>query len=259
MIGIVDSGIGGFGVYREVKRLLPRARIVYVADQAHFPYGEKTEAEIEQYLCGIIDIAVRNGAMMVIVACNSASVAALEYARKKFNIPIVGTIPAIKPAVTTSHSQHIGVIGTPATITSAYYQNLIHEFGAESTIIPLACPGLADTIERLEDPRERLETCLAPLREPRVDTLVLACTHYPLIRDEIQEVMGKDVTLLDVSEAVARQAKHVFEAQTLDTDEEVGSDLFVTTGDARHFKKQIHEYGIDQCAVNGYSMEAVHP
>lgn len=259
MIGIVDSGIGGFGVYRSVKRLLPSTRVVYVADQKHFPYGEKSEEAIEQYLYDIIEIAVRRGAMMVIVACNSASVAALEHARKKFDVSIVGTVPAIKPAVNASPSQRIGVIGTPMTITSAYYKNLIREFGAGSTILPVACPGLADAIERLDDPTERLESCLAPLRGQRVDTLVLACTHYPLIRDQIQKVMGNEVTLLDVSDAVARQAKHVFEAQTVDTDEEKGSDLFITTGDADHFQKQIHTFGIDQCAQNGYSIETTHP
>lgn len=253
MIGIIDSGIGGFGILREVKMLLPAEPVVYFADQAHFPYGDKSESDIQRLIEHAIQEVIAYGASCVVVACNSASVAALDHARARFTIPLVGTVPGIKPAVEQSKTKRIGVIGTTQTISSDYSDKLKKKFAHDAQIIPAACPGLADAIERGEDVHPLLEKVLPPLLSQNIDTLVLACTHYPLVRKEIEEIAGPNITVLDTNEAIARRVVHVIEMNGLRKNESE-PDVFVTTGDLQTLEKQIHRYGVDRFAANGYTV-----
>lgn len=253
MIGIIDSGIGGFGIYTEVKRLLPMTRAVYVADQVNFPYGGKSESEIERCLMQAVEIAVSKGADLVVIACNSASVSALDHAREKFHLPIVGTVPAIKPAATLSPTKRIGVIGTERTIASDVHEELVKTFGEGCDIIAKSCPGLAARIESLDDPTSAINECIDDL-QGNIDTLVLACTHYPLVASKIQEMIGPSVRLLDVNEAVARRTRDIAYGHHFD-DNEHGKDIFVTTGDEDYFSKQILFYHIDRVPKAGYTVQ----
>lgn len=255
MIGIIDSGIGGFGIYREVKKLLPSERVVYFADQANFPYGDKSEQEIQELIEHAIEEVARAGATCVVVACNSASVAALGSARARYALPIIGTVPGIKPAAGQSKTKRIGVIGTTQTISSDYSDELTKKFGSDATIIAKPCPGLADAIERGEDVRPLLEKVLPSLLAKKIDTLVLACTHYPLIRKEIENFVGAGVAVLDTNKAIARRVENVVREHRLAKNERE-PDLFITSGNAQTFKDQIHRFGVDHTAVNGYTVRA---
>lgn len=253
MIGIIDSGIGGFGIYSEVKMLLPSERVVYFADQANFPYGDKSEQEIQKLIEHAIEEVARAGAGIVVVACNSASVAALGLARARFALPIIGTVPGIKPAVEQSKTKRIGVIGTTQTILSSYSDELKKKFAGDALIIAIPFPGLADAIETGQNVRPLLEQTLPALLSKDIDTLVLACTHYPLIRSEIQSVVGPNVNVVDTNEAIARRVVQIVEQHSLRASVP-GPDLFVTSGDPSTFEAQIHRFGVDHMAVNGYTV-----
>jgi glutamate racemase len=219
-IGIFDSGVGGLSIYREVRRLLPAETILYVADQAHVPYGTRTLEEVQRYSEGITRFLLEQGAKIVVIACNTASAAALQYLRGIFKgYPFVGMEPAVKPAVQKTQSQRVGVLATQATFQGALYASVIERFARNVKVYEDACPGLVAQIEKgdfnSEITRRVLETAIQPMLSEGVDTIVLGCTHYPFVIPLIQEIAGPGVVVIDPSPAIARQTQRILKENLL--------------------------------------------
>jgi len=209
MIGIFDSGIGGMTVARAVETLLPDLQIIYYGDLARTPYGNKSPETIIEYSINNTEFLLDHGAQAIIIACNSASSVASEILRQKFDIPIFEVItPAVEQAVAVTSSGNIGVIGTRATIRSEIYDKKIKQKAPELRVFSIACPLLVPLVEEgWIDTRETkmiIRKYLAPLKQKQIDTLVLGCTHYPLLKDLIQHRVGKKrIRLIDSSIEVA--------------------------------------------------------
>ncbi len=243
-IGVFDSGLGGLTILRELRRRLPQVPLLYLADTAHAPYGEKTPEFLVQRCLRLGEHLRNEGARVLVVACNTATAHAIDALRQRWpDIPIVGTEPGIKPAVAASHNGRIGVLATPATVASARYQSLLARHAAGAQIITQACPGLADLIERgdLQAPalRELIERCCAPLRAAGVDTVLMGCTHYPLVQDLLQDALGAKVRLLNIESAVAQQAERLWTGLNLDADDAPSLRL-QSTGDAAALTRFVH-------------------
>jgi glutamate racemase len=235
-IGVFDSGVGGLSVLRQIRRELPAENLIYVADSAHAPYGDKTQEFIEARSFAITRFLLDHGAKAIVVACNTATGAAVAALRSRFTLPIVAMEPAIKPAVAQTQTGVVGVLATRRTLSSHNFVKLFERYGSEAEILPQACPGLVEQVEAGDlagaKTRSLLERYLAPLLAKSADTLVLGCTHYPFLRALIQEIAGPNVTIIDSSEAVARQLRHRLEAHDLRADkEEPGSEHFWTSAD----------------------------
>lgn len=210
-IGVFDSGVGGLTVLRELRRLLPDVALRYVADTANAPYGQRSPAFIIERSLVLAQHLLDQGAALLVVACNTATAHAIGALRQRWpHIPIVGTEPGIKPAVAASSNGRIGVMATPATIASARYQALLSRHAGSAEVISQPCPGLADLIETGEFEsaalRELLHKLCAPLRAAGVDTVLMGCTHYPLIQAQLQAALGSQVKLLNIETAVGQQA-----------------------------------------------------
>ncbi|WP_292656523.1 glutamate racemase [Nitratifractor sp.] len=212
-ICVFDSGLGGLTVVRSIRERLPGAEILYLADTAHAPYGEKSHEEIRRYSLAIARFFVEEqGADALVVACNTATSAAIATLRERYgDLPIVGTEPGIKPALGATRTGKIGVMATPATLAGEKYQALVDRLCGvrEVELFERACPGLVEQIEAgaIDAPETRvmLEEWLAPMRSAGVDTIVLGCTHYPLAAEAIRQVMEVPVILIETGEAIARR------------------------------------------------------
>lgn len=210
-IGIFDSGVGGLTVYRALHERLPNERFVYLGDTARVPYGTKSLATVERYAVENARFLAAHGIKMLVVACNTASALALPAIRKALDIEVVGVIgPGARAAVTNQSSKRIGVIATESTVQSGAYTQAIRKADADATVIERACPlfvalaeeGWADN----DVARTIAETYLKDFRS-KIDRLVLGCTHYPILRDVIQQVVGDEVVLIDSGEATALEVK----------------------------------------------------
>lgn len=209
-IGVFDSGVGGLSLLRALHRRLPHAALHYVADSAYAPYGERDEATIRARSLLIASHLVTQGAMLLVVACNTATAAAVEALRARWtDMPVVGIEPGLKPALAATQCGRVGVMATSATLRSARFHALLAREAGDRFVHLQACTGLADAIER-HDPgdaalAELIERHCAPLRAAGVDAVALGCTHYPLVVEEIQRALGNSVRIIDTSEAVAAQ------------------------------------------------------
>ena len=209
MIGIFDSGVGGMTVARAVETLLPDLQILYYGDLARTPYGSKSPETIIDYSITNTEFLLNHGAQAIIIACNSAASVASEILRQKFDVPIFEVIsPAVDRAVTATHSGNIGIIGTRATIRSEIYEQKIMQKSPELRVFSQACPLLVPLVEEgwtgARETKMILRKYLTPLKQNQIDTLVLGCTHYPLLKDLIQHRMGKKkISLIDSSIEVA--------------------------------------------------------
>ncbi|MGN0334238.1 MAG: glutamate racemase [Lachnospiraceae bacterium] len=201
-IGVFDSGVGGLTVAREIMRQIPQERIVYFGDTARVPYGSKSEGTLIRYTRQIIRFLKTRGVKAIVVACNTASATALEAIREEVDIPIIGVVrPGARVAVAATRNKKIGVIGTEATINSGMYVKFIKELNPEAEVIGKACPLLCPLVEEgwLKDPvtEEVLRRYLADLQKSDIDTMILGCTHYPLLRHMVGDIMGEKVTLVN--------------------------------------------------------------
>lgn len=236
-IGIFDSGVGGLSVLREVRRLLPAEPLIYLADQGHVPYGPRPLEQVRSFSKTIVDYLLAEGAKLIVVACNTASAAALHYLRDVFpGIPFVGMEPAVKPAAEWTHTGVVGVLATPATFQGALYASVVERFANGVTVLQHTCPGLVGQIEAgsLDDHDTRLilHEALDPMLAEGIDTIVLGCTHYPFVIPLIQEIAGPEVRVIDPAPAVARQVERLLEAKNLrHPGAEPGAARFLTTGD----------------------------
>lgn len=240
-IGLFDSGVGGLSVWQEVVRQLPFHDTLYVADQAHVPYGDRPLEEVRALAEGIARFLAEQGANVVVVACNTASAAALEHLRATFPLlPFVGMEPAVKPAAQHTRKGVVGVIATPATFQGRLFASLLERFGSDVRVLTRVCPGLVEAVEAgvVDTPQIEalLRACLDPLLEAGIDQLVLGCTHYPFLRPLIQQVVGPQVEIVDPAPAVARQVGRVLAQQGLEAPMQAsGQHLLCTTGDPLPF------------------------
>jgi glutamate racemase len=216
LIGVFDSGVGGLSVLRALRKRLPGTPMLYLADSGYAPYGDRTADDVAQRSARVIDHLARQGASMVVIACNTATTLAIGALRARWpGLPIVGVEPGVKPAVRLTRNRRIGVLATHRTIHSERLRRLLQEHASACEVTLQPCPGLVDAIESGmldEEAMHRLvgEFC-APLRTAGVDTVVLGCTHYPFVASHIQRWMGEDVTLVDTAEAVAERTAAVWQ------------------------------------------------
>jgi glutamate racemase len=219
---LFDSGVGGLTVYDALRKVLPQAPVIYAADLAGLPYGTKTEAQIAARVAGLLGrMAERWQPRLACIACNTASTIALGMVRDVLEIPVVGTVPAIKPAAALTRTGTIGLVGTEATIRQRYVDDLERDFASGKRLLRIAAPGLVQAAEAklrggAVDPAliADVHTRLVELAgEDDIDTLVLACTHFPLLADELAAAFGPDVAQVDGAEGIARRIAHLLDGQ----------------------------------------------
>jgi len=242
-IGIFDSGVGGLTVARAILDQLPHEQICYVGDTLHAPYGPRPLAQIRGYTLDALDHLVEQGAKMLVIACNSGSSACLRDARERYDIPVVEVVlPAVRRAVAATRNGRIGVIGTTATITSQSYQDALAA-NPQVRSFPVACPAFVDFVERgITSGRQLLglaQNYLDPLLAAGVDTLILGCTHYPLLTGVISLVMGDDVTLVSSADETAKDVYRVLTDHDLLRPDGAPAPVhrFVATGDPEPFRR----------------------
>lgn len=236
-IGVFDSGVGGLSVLRAMRAEMPSESIVYFGDQGHVPYGPRTMEQIQIFSEGITRFLLKHDSKIIVVACNTASAAALKYLRETFSdVQFVGMEPAVKPAAEKTQTGKVGVLATPATFQGALYASVVERFGAGVELFQHTCPGLVSQIEagELDSPKTRaiLEDALLLMLEKNIDTVVLGCTHYPFVIPLIEQIVGDNVRVIDPAPSVARQAKRLLEAGgLLNPSSEKGNIQIFTSGD----------------------------
>ena len=244
-IGIFDSGVGGLTVLQAVRRLLPHENLIYLGDTARVPYGTKSRVTVERYAVEDAAFLIEKGVKLVVVACNTASAMSRERLRREFATQFLTVLgPGARAAARATHNGRIGVIATEATIESGAYEQGIREAAGERSveIYSQACPLFVSLVEEgeVDSPIARLvaEKYLARLREQQIDTLVLGCTHYPLLKPVLAEVMGPTVTLVDSAEAVAVEVEHLLQEQSWLNPQSVrGAAEFYVTDAAQRFHR----------------------
>lgn len=233
-IGVFDSGIGGLSILRAVRNALPAEDFTYVADSGYLPYGEKPIAFIEQRAATVSEFLLAQGAKAILVACNTATAAAIESLRRRFDVPFVGVEPAVKPAAALTRTGVIGVLATGATTASVRMGSLLQRFGGGVEFIVQSCPGLVEQVEAGQaNSAETLQLVrgyVAPLIERGADTLVLGCTHYPFLDSVIRVAAGAGVNIIDTGEPVARELVRRLQALGLTRNARNGNETFWTSG-----------------------------
>ena len=233
-IGVFDSGVGGLSVLHEIRRALPGEDLLYVADSAHAPYGDKSQQFIEDRSIAISGFLVSRNAKAIVVACNTATGAAIAALRSRFSVPIIAMEPAVKPAAANTKTGVIGILATSRTLASDNFVQLFARYGADVEILGQACPGLVEQVEAGDlfgnKTRLLLEQYVLPLLEQDADTIVLGCTHYPFLAPLIREIAGPGVAVIDSAAAVARQLHRRLEAGNLLADTaKAGTECFWTS------------------------------
>ncbi len=213
-VGVFDSGVGGLSVLGELRARLPRESLLYVADSGHVPYGEKSPDYIRERCRRIADFLLTQGAKALVVACNTATVAAVGELRERHpGLPIVGMEPAVKPAAAATRSGVVGVLATTGTLRSARFAALLDRFASDVRVVTQPCPGLVECVEQgaLTAPATRtlLEAYVQPLLAQGCDTLILGCTHYPFLKPLLRQLVPSGVELIDTGAAVARQLERL--------------------------------------------------
>ena len=218
-IGVFDSGFGGLSILRETRTLLPAEDILYFADTAHCPYGSRSREEIQRLSLGIASFLTGRGAKLIVVACNTASVAAVRLLRLSFPVPFVRVVPAVKPAAEKTRTGRVAVLATPAMFQGEMFEDLVRDFAANVEVVRQVCPGLVELVEAGKTEGPEVETLLReylrPAQEAGVDTVVLGCTHYPFLRPVVESIVGPGVQVIDTGAAVARQVSRVLDEHGL--------------------------------------------
>ena len=238
---LFDSGVGGLTVLAELRKLLPDAPVIYAADTAGLPYGEKSEAEIAARVAGLLGrLSERYAPRLITIACNTASTIALGMVREVLKVPIVGTVPAIKPAAELTNTGAIGLLGTAATIRQAYVDNLEAEFAAGKRLIRHAAPELVAAAEQVlrgeaPDPAVFAQAAAGLRNQPGgsdIDTVVLACTHFPLIEPQLRTALGTNVRFVHGAQGIARRIEFLTRGQKFARRQ---NDFALFTGDPDQF------------------------
>lgn len=244
-IGVFDSGVGGLSVWREIVRQLPCEGVLYLADQAHVPYGSRSLREVRGFSEGITRFLLEQGAKIIVVACNAASAAALHHLRETFpDTPIVGMEPALKPAVERTKTGVVGVLATQATFQGELFASLMERYSRDVRVVTQVGAGLVEAVEAgacdLYETELLLRGLLKPLVAAGADQLVLGCTHYPFLHPAIERIVEGRMAVIDPATAVGRQAARVLSNFGLEADRQcTGDHVFCTSGDVAHFATMI--------------------
>ena len=242
-IGVFDSGMGGLTVLHECLVTMPHEDFVYLGDGARLPYGPRPLDEVRRFSLEIAGYLEAQGVKLILVACNSATSAALPDLQERISVPVVGVItPEAHAAVQVTRNRRIGLMATEATVKAGRYADLVHTLDAGTSFFPVACPLLVPLIEG-EDPfgaetTSAVREYAQPLKDAEVDTVILGCTHYPLIRPIFQRVFGRDVTLVFSAEETAREVAETLGRKGIENDAaREGGYRFLTTGDTGRFRE----------------------
>lgn len=245
-IAVLDSGVGGISVLKHIHALLPNEQLLYMADSKHAPYGNKTAQEIQSRCFEMADFLIAKNAKALVVACNTATAAAIDAMRLRYQLPIIGMEPAVKSAAAATKNGIIGVLATTGTLKSAQFAALLESYGRNVEVVTQACVGLVECIERGElntnNTKKLINLYCAPLLAEGADTIVLGCTHYPFVRDAIADIVGKEVILIDTGAAVANQLKHRLVQENMQAGRlEKASVRFWTNSTAENAKQVISQ------------------
>jgi glutamate racemase len=240
VIGVFDSGLGGLTVLRSLIDLVPDRDIVYFGDTGRFPYGPKPSDDVLKYSLEIGDVLLDRGVHLVVVACNSAAAVALDALAERLPVPVIGVIePGLIAAASATRNGRVGVIGTVGTITSGAYQSVALRLDLELELTCAACPGFVEFVEAGDVDSDQVhvlaERLLEPVRAAGVDTVVLGCTHYPLLARTIGDVMGRDVVLVSSADETAFAVRELIGAS--DVTRGTSNHLFLTSGDVETFRE----------------------
>jgi len=242
-IGVFDSGIGGVSVLRAIRELLPHEDLIYFGDSANLPYGEKSLEEIKKLSARVTEFLLEKKCKLIVIACNTASAAALKYLRAVHpEITFLGMEPAVKPAAEQTQSGVVGVIATTATFQGELFASVVERFAQNVKVLNQPCPGLVQQIEagRLDsaDTEKMLRGWLEPMMEKNIDTLVLACTHYPFVTPLLKKILGEKVRIIDPAPFIAKQVRRVLEEKKL-LNAEGGKIIYYTSGDTETFARTL--------------------
>jgi len=244
MIGIFDSGIGGISIYRILKEGIQNTQFLYYADQKHFPYGEKSESQIQQYSVEITKFLVDKGAGLIVIACNSATISSIKYLRETFSIPFIGTVPAVKPAAQITKTGKIAVLLTHSASNGFAYQELVSQWTEGVQVFTVQIPKVVHLVENnlmeIQDSKAYLYKQLDDLEKLGVDTIVLGCTHFIFLRSIIKEKYEERFNLMDPSIGVMNQTKKIYEL--FPRKPEKGRDFFYTSGDQEKLSRFLAQW-----------------
>ncbi len=241
-IGIFDSGVGGLSILKAIQKQLPHENLIYIADSANAPYGDKSAEFIQQRSLQLTQFLLTHDIKALVVACNTATTESISYLRERVTLPIVGVEPAIKPAAEQSKNNIIGILATHRTINSDRLQELIDLYANQATIIPQACPGLVEAIENNNTNQQQaitqlIEQYTQTLKNDKADTLILGCTHYPFIADQIQQTVGSHVAILETGKPVAIQLGRILAENKLENPLDQGGNItfYSSMNDQQHY------------------------
>lgn len=248
-IGMIDSGVGGLTVMKEAMKLIPNETFYYLGDTARCPYGPRPLEEVKEFTWQMAEFLMKKNIKMLVIACNTATAAALEFLQEKLPIPVVGVIQSgSRAAVATTQAKRIGILGTEGTVKSNVYPHSIHEEDKTIEVFGLACPPFVPLVENNtydgEEARKVVTETLLPLKDKQLDTLVLGCTHYPILRPLIQQAMGQNVQLVDAGAETVKTVKKVLEEQKIAAKPSDGTPerKFFTTGPVLPFKELTEQW-----------------
>jgi len=245
-IGIFDSGVGGLSVLKAIRKQLPNESVIYFGDQEHVPYGLRPLEEVRDFSQKITQFMLDRRAKLIVVACNTASAAALHLLRQTIpEVPFVGMEPAVKPAAEHTKTGVVGILATPATFQGALYASIVERFGSKVTLLQSTCPGLVQQIEHGnltgEATQDILEYALHPMLKKGIDTIVLGCTHYPFVIPLIQKIVGPNIKVIDPAPSVARQVTRLLDSSGIRSDDLKPGDMhFFTSGNTSKFEALLH-------------------
>jgi len=260
-IGLFDSGVGGLSVLRALQQSLPDENYIYLADQAHIPYGPRSKKELLAFSRAITQFLLKNESKLIVVACNTASAAALKTLRTDYpDIYFVGMEPAVKPAVEQSQSGVVGVLATPSTFEGDLYASIVGRFARDATLLKDTCSGLVEEIEagraNGEEAKRILATAMEPMLAQGLDTVVLGCTHYPFAFESIREIVGPEVRLIDPAPAIAHRVESLLtELSALNLNAAGGPSRYLTTGNPTKMRARIKELLNDGVTVDGLNWD----
>ncbi|GAB3064742.1 glutamate racemase [Virgibacillus ainsalahensis] len=236
-IGVIDSGVGGLTVAHELMRQLPKEKLIYLGDTARCPYGPRSKAEVQKFTWEMVDFLLEKDIKMLVIACNTATAFTLKDLQEKLDIPVIGVIqPGARAAIKFTNNNHVGIIGTEGTIRSGAYTKALQEIKPGIRVNALACPLFVPMVEQGILSGSQADDVVADTLEPmkrinNMDTLILGCTHYPLLRDTIQKVIGENVTVISSSEETARETSTILDVHNLSSGrEEMPVHQFYATG-----------------------------
>lgn len=257
-LGLFDSGFGGLSVLRQIHNILPQEDVIFFADQAHVPYGNRTLLKVRELSLEITRYLLESDSKMIVVACNTASAAALHYLRRILpDTPFIGMEPAVKPAAQSSQSRVVGVLATSATFQGELFASVVERFANDVTVLQQTLPGLVERIEAgdLESiaTHRILRNAVEPLLSEGIDTLVLACTHYPFVIPVLEDIVGPEVNVIDPSPAIARQTKRVLDENNLNAPpDRKGRVTYISSADSY----RLREMGVKLIGLDGEEKSA---